>query len=98
MNMKDVNMKTAFLKTMSTAFKKGHWKKTTWSDYPGVGLVYDADVGKFAMKHLRWRDRLNPGKIGEAVIISQLILFKVIEEDELPKKKNWKFYKDFGGD
>lgn len=62
-----------------------------WADYPGVGKVYDRDVAKFAKQHLRLIDRLDIRKVTEAVIMSQDILFKVFTEDELPKKKNWKF-------
>jgi len=70
--------------------------ETTYADYPGVGKIYDKDVGRFAFKHLRFRDRFNPEKVGFAVINSQLMLFKVFTEDEIPKKKNWKFFRDWG--
>lgn len=76
------------------AENRNPWK-TTYSDYPGVGKVYDKDVGKFAFQHLRLRDRFEPEKVGYAVICSELILFKVITEDELPTKKNWKFIRDY---
>jgi hypothetical protein len=69
--------------------------KTTYSDYPGVGEVYDKDVGKFAFQHLRFRDRFDPEKVGYAVIQSENIMFKVYSTDELPKKRNWKFIRDF---
>lgn len=75
--------------------KKKVWKHDCYCDYPGIGKVYDADVGRYAFKHLRLRDRFDPEKIGNAVLVSQTIMFGVIKEDELPKKKNWKFFRDF---
>lgn len=74
--------------------RKRFWEDT-YADYPGVGKIYDTDVGEYAFKHLRWRDRFNPKKVGYAVIGSELIAFGVISKDELPKKKNWKFIRDF---
>ena len=62
-----------------------------WADYPGVGKVYDKDVANFAKRHLRLIDRLDVRKVTEAAIMSQDILFGLFTEDELPKKKNWKF-------
>ena len=73
---------------------KKPWQDT-WSDYPGVGKVYDKDVGKFAFRHLRFRDRFDPEKVGAAVIWSQSIMFGLYDTDELPTKKNWKFFRDF---
>ena len=61
------------------------------SDYPGVGIVKDTDVAKYAKKHLRFVDRFSVTKVAQAALFSQDILFKVIESDELPKAKNWKF-------
>ena len=75
--------------------KKKVWKHDCYSDYPGVGRVYDSDVGKYAFKHLRFIDKFDPEKVGNAVLLSQSIFFGVIGKDELPKKKNWKFFKDF---
>lgn len=62
-----------------------------WSDYPGVGIVKDVDVAKYARKHLRFMDRFSVTKVAQAALFSQDILFKVIGNDELPKAKNWKF-------
>lgn len=73
---------------------KKFWEDT-YADYPGIGKIYDADVGEYAFKHLRWRDRFNPRKVGYAVSLSQLIAFGLFDADELPKKKNWKFIRDF---
>ena len=75
--------------------KKKLWKHDCYSDYPGVGRIYDADVGRYAFKHLRIRDRFDPEKVGNAVLLSQSIMFGLITEDELPKKKNWKFFRDY---
>ena len=75
--------------------KMKKWWNDTYADYPEVGKIYDADVGEFAFKHLRLRDRLNPRKVGAAVITSQEIFMKIVREDELPRKKNWKFFRDF---
>lgn len=57
--------------------------------------VYDVDVGIHAFKHLRLLDHFNPAKVASAIIWSQMILFGDVTRDELPKKKNWKYFKDF---
>ena len=62
-----------------------------YADYPGVGKVYDRDAAEYAVKHLRLLDRLDPIKVGLATLDSQAILFGVLTEKDLPKKKNWKF-------
>lgn len=74
--------------------KKYDWTKS-YADYPDVGRIYDSDVGLFAKKHLRIIDRFDMRKVASAILWSQLILFDVVKEADLPKKKNWKFFKDF---
>lgn len=59
-----------------------------YADYPGVGKVYDAELGEFAFKHMHWYDRLNPRMVGSAIMFCQGIRFGLVEE---PKDKNWKF-------
>lgn len=55
--------------------------------------VYDRDVGKYARKHMRFIDWLDPEKVGTAMMFSFSILSKSVEE---PKDKNgkWKFFRD----
>ena len=73
--------------------------KKYWNDNYAVlsdgRKIYDKDVGRHAFKHLRIIDLFNPTKIASAILWSQLILFGEVTPDELPKKKNWKYYKDF---
>ena len=59
----------------------------SWIDYPGKGKIYDSEVAKFTLKHLRFRDMLNPEKIIKAGLVAQEVLMGCIDE---PKGK-WYF-------
>lgn len=48
-------------------------------------------IAKFAIKRLKFRDRFNPAKIAIAALVTQDIMFGMIDEDKLPKNPNWKF-------
>ncbi len=73
--------------------------KKYWNDnyarLPDGRKVYDKDVARHAFKHLRIRDLFNPTKIASAIFWSQLVLFGDVTPEELPKKKNWKYFRDF---
>ena len=88
------NILTMIFGKMKRKDKFESWRDC-YDDYPGVGKVYHCDVGKYAFKHLRLIDRLNPEKVGVAVLFSESIAFGLVRKDELPKKDNWKFFKDF---
>lgn len=61
--------------------KDGH--SQAWADYPGVGRVYDRDISDFVMKHTTLFDKLfRPWKIAEATLISENMLFKVLDTPE----------------
>ncbi len=71
--------------------KKGYLDGNTemFSDYPGVGKVYDKDVAEYTVKHATLFDRIfNPKKIARAALMAQMILFKEVEE---PEDKNFKW-------
>lgn len=54
-----------------------------WSDYPGVGRVYDKDIADFTIKHVTLFDRLfRPWKIAEGAITAEGMFFKVIPTPE----------------
>lgn len=58
-----------------------------YSDYPGVGKVFDSQIVGFVVKHLRITDYFNPRKIALAGIYAQLMLFGVVEMPEDPDFK-----------
>ena len=67
--------------------------KNGCADFGKEGKVTDYEIYKFVMKHSSFWDRLNPKKMVEMTITSQLMLYP--EYLSQPKKKNWKFFKDF---
>lgn len=58
-----------------------HWFRRRYGDgsvnYPGIGVITDADVYKFTMKHLHWWDKLNPKMVGFWSLTSQYILMRI---------------------
>lgn len=63
-----------------------------WADFP-EGRVTDRMIYEFVKKHSTIWDRLNPKKMFYMTIISQGMLYP--EYLQQPKKKDWKFFKDY---
>ena len=51
--------------------------------------VYDMDVVKFVLQHIKFIDRFNPKKLIIASIYAQPML---LGDFKIPKSKNWKFF------
>lgn len=63
------------------------------------GLVTDRDVYDYICKHSSLLDRMDPAKMVEMTQMTFTILSQPNGEKdfegEIPKKKGWKFYRDF---
>lgn len=81
-------MQPSILKTLFGE-KKGVDGYADFGDF----LVYDKDVGKYARKHMRFIDWLDPEKVGTAMMYSFSILSKSVDEPNI-KNGKWKFFKD----
>lgn len=59
-----------------------------WIDYPGKGRITDEDIWKYVKKHSNVLSRLDPHRMADAAIETQLILMGVIEEKQSIHYKN----------
>lgn len=62
-----------------------------YSEYPGVGKIYDEDVYKLVKKHSRLIDRLSRSKMVEMTLLAQCILQKLYKNID-PDDMSWTFY------
>ena len=60
-------------------------------DYPGIGMIYDADVYKLIKDHSRFIDRLSGSKMVEMSLLGQTILMGIYPEVK-PDDRSWMFY------
>ena len=60
-----------------------------WADFGNGLIVYDKDVVKLAMKHLRLRDYINPHK----VYVAMMYAFDILSKSTEAPKGNYRWFK-----
>lgn len=68
--------------------KPGERYSQMWSDYPGVGKIYDTDIAAFVKKHTHWWDRLDYHKMCDCAHMAFDLLAGVVP---MPEKGKWYF-------